>query len=256
MDEQSGVPVRRLTPLFMQYGVDALIAGHDEMWERSSLTGTEVLADGSERSHTLHVLDVGIAGDGLRGPQAGLSNPHQRFLAHTDAPEQWQNGVLVAGGKHYGHLEIDVLPTGAGAWQAVLKPVHVFPLLDGANALLGVERRLYDDVITLSTMTPTVVREQAVAAGEALFEQPFPNPFNSSVLLRFNLAQTTVVQLDVYDMAGQRVRRLLQTSRAAGPQAVEWDGTDAGGSPVASGVYLFRLEAGALRDTVEAALIR
>lgn len=151
LDEQSGVPVRELTPLFLRYGVDAIIAGHDEMWERSEIDGTELQTDGSEGHHTLHIYDVGIGGDGLRGPETGLENPHQKFLVHTDAPEVWEDGILLSGGKHYGHLEVDVQATEAGRWQAVLKPVYIFPLLDRDGRLLSFERRLYDDTVTLNS---------------------------------------------------------------------------------------------------------
>ena len=126
-DTQSAVPVRALTPLFLRYGVDAVLAGHDEIWEHSEIAGEEVGPNGLGRSHTVHFYDVGIGGDGLRGLQAGLVNPFQRFLAHRDAPEVWEEDVLVAGGKHYGHLEVDVLPLEDGRWQAVLKPVYIFP---------------------------------------------------------------------------------------------------------------------------------
>ncbi len=256
-DTQSGVPVRSLTPLFHQYGVDALIAGHDEMWERSELDGTEVLPDGSRVAHTLQVYDVGIAGDGLRGPEVGLHNPYQRFFAHTDAPEVWVEGRLLSGGKHYGHLEVDVLRTGTGGWQAVLKPVYIFPLMD-TDHLQSVERRLYGDVVTLTSAprATAVLGEERVAAAASAFEQPYPNPFNGSVLLRFSLATATTVHVDVYDVAGQRVRRLLHEARGAGHHAVEWDATDDAGGALASGIYLFRLQAGALMDTVAAALIR
>jgi 3',5'-cyclic AMP phosphodiesterase CpdA len=149
LDDQSGVPVRELTPLFLSYGVDAVIAGHDEMWERSEIEGKQVQADGSEVPHILHIYDVGIGGDGLRGPEQGLENPQQKFLVHTDAPEVWVDGILVSGGKHYGHLEVDVQETEMGGWQAVLKPVHVFPLLNRAGELSSFERRLYDDTVTL-----------------------------------------------------------------------------------------------------------
>ncbi|MCH8807742.1 MAG: metallophosphoesterase [Planctomycetes bacterium] len=149
-DTQSGVPVRSLTPLFLRYGVDAIIAGHDELWERSEIDGVEILPGGEERAHTLHVYDVGIAGDGLRGPEGGLTNPQQKFLVHTDAPEQWRNGVLVEGGKHYGHLEVDVYPLEDGGWQAELRPVHVFPLFESPSRYVRSERRLYDDVQILT----------------------------------------------------------------------------------------------------------
>lgn len=258
VDSQSGVPVRSLTPLFMRYGVDALIAGHDEIWERSEIEGRQLLADGTERPHRLQVFDVGIAGDGLRAPEPGLTNPYQKFLVHSDVPEVWVDGILQSGGKHYGHLEVDVLRTAAGGWQAVMKPVYAFPLLDSQGVLQSVERRLYDDIVTLTDGRATAVlaSTQSSVPEKTGFEQPFPNPFNSTVLLRFALPTAEDVRVMVYDMAGQRLRRLLHSSRPAGHHAVEWDGRDGQGDPVASGVYLFRLEAGSLVDTVEAALVR
>lgn len=151
-DPQSGVPVRALTELFLRHGVDAVLAGHDEMFERSEIAGVERLPHGAERPHTLQVYDLGVCGDGLRAPEPGLANPYQKFLAHRDAPELWQDGVLVDGGKHYGHLEVTVTPMPGSGWQAVLEPVYVFPRMarDGSDIRVrGHERRVYDDVITL-----------------------------------------------------------------------------------------------------------
>lgn len=149
-NNQSGVPVRSLTPLFMRYGVDAVFAGHDEMWERSEVTGIEIKPDGHRRDHSIHFYDVGIGGDGLRGPEAGLENPYQQFLAHKDTPEIWQDSLLIGGGKHYGHLEVDVEPLPNGDWQAILKPVYVFPTFNKEEKIYdGYERRVYDDIIIL-----------------------------------------------------------------------------------------------------------
>jgi 3',5'-cyclic AMP phosphodiesterase CpdA len=151
-DPQSGVPLRALTELFLRHGVDAVLAGHDEMFERSEIAGTERLPHGAQRPHTLQVYDLGVCGDGLRAPEPGLSNPYQKFLAHSDAPERWQDGVLVDGGKHYGHLEVTVTPLSGSGWQAVLEPVYVFPRMQRDGSAIRVrdhERRVYDDVITL-----------------------------------------------------------------------------------------------------------
>ena len=150
-DNQSGVPVRLLTPIFMRYGVDAVFSGHDEMWERSEISGIEIKPDGSEEVHTIHFYDVGIGGDGLREPIEGLDNPYQKFLVHTDVPEVWENGVLISGGKHYGHLEVDILPQDNDTWQAILKPIYIFPLLDtDGTTYSGYARRIYDDQIILT----------------------------------------------------------------------------------------------------------
>jgi len=144
-DNQSGVPVRVLTPLFEKYGVDAVFAGHDEMYERS-------LVDG------IHFYDAGIGGDGLRGPYFGkdgkykvdMDNPHQQFLAHLDAPEEWKGKQLVSGGKHYGHLEVNVFQDKQGVWTTEISPVYVFPVMNKEGEVTGWERRVYDDVVTLT----------------------------------------------------------------------------------------------------------
>ncbi len=169
-DKQSGIPMRILTPLFMQYGVDAVFAGHDEMYEHSIITGgLEQLPKSDDeqtpqtRPHDLHVLDVGIAGDGLRGPYFGPggrhenfgNNPYQVFLAHNNAPELWDGKRLVSGGKHYGHVEVNVTQTTAGQWQATLTPVYIFPLMNDQGEVTAWERRVYDDEVTLTNATTT-----------------------------------------------------------------------------------------------------
>jgi flagellar hook assembly protein FlgD len=68
-----------------------------------------------------------------------------------------------------------------------------------------------------------------------------PNPFNPSTRIQFTLAQDDHVQLQVLDLAGRRVRTLLLEPRSAGLHEVVWDGRDALGRRVASGVYLYRI---------------
>ena len=149
LDPLSGLPLRALSPLFLHYGVDALFTGHDEMYERSAVPGRERLPDGTLRDHVLQVYDVGVAGDGLRAPVEAAHNPFRAFLAHDDSPERWENGVLVDGGKHYGHLEVNVEPVGAAGWRAQLDMVYLFPLLGSDGKVEGFERRLYDDRVVL-----------------------------------------------------------------------------------------------------------
>lgn len=146
---QSGIAMRVLVPLMLRSGVDAVFSGHDELLERSLVTGTERLPDGGERPHELHFYDAGIGGDGLRGPVANFDNPHQQFLAHDDAPEVWDGKRLVSGGKHYGHLEVNVAPGEDGEWTARIEPVHAFPLMDGEGRVTGWERRIYEDTVVL-----------------------------------------------------------------------------------------------------------
>ena len=149
-DILSALPLRVLTPLFIEYCVDAVFNRHDEMYEHSILSGFEIAPGGDSREHDTHFYDIGIAGDGLRGPVKNAKNPHRVFLAHTDAPEVYgSNGVLKDGGKHYGHLEINVERNQDGFWKAQVDAVYIFPLINSDGLVTGFERRLYNDSVTL-----------------------------------------------------------------------------------------------------------
>jgi len=69
----------------------------------------------------------------------------------------------------------------------------------------------------------------------------YPNPFNPKTTIRFELAASAHARLAVHDLAGRLVRVLVDESLPAGEHAAVWDGRDASGARVASGVYLYRL---------------
>jgi hypothetical protein len=74
--------------------------------------------------------------------------------------------------------------------------------------------------------------------------QNHPNPFNPSTLIRFTVPEPTFVRLTVIDVRGREVASLLAEIVPAGVREVLWDGRDANGNSVGSGVYFSRLYAG------------
>ncbi len=160
---QAGTPMRVYQPMLEEFGVVAVLSGHSEIWERSYVD-----LDGDGRG--VHHIDVGMAGDGLRGPLSGLDifntalvnriNPYLAFIPHRDAPEMWVERTapdgttwneLVGGGRHYGHLVADLKrvhgdPT---VWAILtLTPVYSFPKFDAFGRATGeTERRVYADVL-------------------------------------------------------------------------------------------------------------
>ncbi len=136
--EHSGLPLRALSGLFRDNLVRAVFTAHEEMYEHS-------FADG------VHYFEVGIGGDGLRAPFPSLFNDKQIFVADDHAPERWRGDTLVAGGKHYGHVEVNVERKADGDGYTVrIEPAYAFPILDPAapGTVAGWERRTYDDVLT------------------------------------------------------------------------------------------------------------
>lgn len=90
--------------------------------------------------------------------------------------------------------------------------------------------------------TPTAVIEDMDVHVATALEPVYPNPFNSIVRVPFTIANEKDVELTVYDLLGHQVRSLVSARLAPGRHEAEWDGIDATGQPVASGVYFARLD--------------
>jgi hypothetical protein len=71
-----------------------------------------------------------------------------------------------------------------------------------------------------------------------------PNPFNATTTLRIGLPAASEVSIDIFDVAGRRVRSERVSSAAAGWRDVRIEARDAGGNALASGVYFYRVQAG------------
>ena len=89
----------------------------------------------------------------------------------------------------------------------------------------------------------TVVEEQPDPPAFEL-AQNYPNPFNGKTVLSYRLSRPGPVAMTLYGINGQVVRHLVNEAAAAGKHRVVWDGRDAAGRMVASGVYFARLQVG------------
>jgi len=110
---------------------------------------------------------------------------------------------------------------------------------DGDLDLTGVDE--VDDWLYLfENISPwSPVDETPDAA--ARLQQNYPNPFNPTTTIRFDLPSRGEVELVIYDASGARVAIIARGFYPAGSHTVRWNGTDASGARVASGVYFYRL---------------
>ena len=83
-----------------------------------------------------------------------------------------------------------------------------------------------------------------------------PNPFNPTTSVSFDVDLDAHVSLAIYDIAGSRVRTILDRRMLSGSYTERWDGRDEHGKPVASGVYVCRLMVGARTLSQKAVLLR
>jgi len=74
--------------------------------------------------------------------------------------------------------------------------------------------------------------------------QNYPNPFNSSTQIKYFLPRTTHVNITVFNVAGQHVITIVDDLEPAGDYSIVWEGDRADGSPLPSGIYFYRIQAG------------
>ncbi len=87
-------------------------------------------------------------------------------------------------------------------------------------------------------------------------EQNYPNPFNPRTVIRFDLPKRSDVHLTIYNLAGQKVKEIVNGELGPGVFAADWDGTNETGEAVATGVYLYRLDADSFTQTKKMVLMK
>jgi hypothetical protein len=84
---------------------------------------------------------------------------------------------------------------------------------------------------------------------EYSLSQNYPNPFNPTTRIQFSIPESANVTLTIYDITGREVTRLINEPLGTGTYTATWDGRNANGHIISSGVYLYRITAGSFVDT-------
>lgn len=127
---------------------------------------------------------------------------------------------------------------------------------------LGGDDNWFNDTLTAHVRAVSSVGSHAKGDGTGVqrdyfLGQCYPNPFNAATTIEFSIRERSHVTLQIYNIAGQRVRTLVDEDRAPGVHAdVTWDGRDNDGRPVASGIYFYRLTAQGFTQTKKMILLK
>ena len=193
------------------------------------------------------IPDMGLTGDpgnnDFRGPGTGYPGLANNFhitaldpVSDIYAQENWW-GTENASQIQARIMVIDLPPTGSGS-------VLFQPCLEEApEGSPGAGGKKDPD------------RPKLISRGTHL-EQNYPNPFNPMTTIRFKLEERSEVTLSVFDASGRLVRELANTQLEAGIHERMWDGADAHGNRVASGIYFYRLTMGSNVETKKMVLLK
>lgn len=109
---------------------------------------------------------------------------------------------------------------------------------------------------TTTASAPTSVEGITLIPSAFELSQNYPNPFNPETVIRYELLKNTRVELAIYNLMGQRIRVLVSENQSTGSYQTMWNGTDDAGLPVSSGVYLYELRAGDIRQSKKMVLLQ
>ncbi|MGI9175045.1 MAG: ScyD/ScyE family protein [Rhodothermales bacterium] len=113
-----------------------------------------------------------------------------------------------------------------------------------------------DEAGNVRTCDPVLTTVSADLPEQFELGQNWPNPFNPTTRIAFKLAEHADVRLTVYDVVGREVATLVREPMEAGTYEVEWEGTDAAGRALPSGLYLYRITAGTFVETRTMTLLK
>jgi DNA-binding beta-propeller fold protein YncE len=190
------------------------------------------------------------------------------FLPDRTFPVDAQDSAVVVGGAilgqatksgqgHLGTLSFEVLDGFVDQTQVRITEV----ITRHPDGRVEVDAAGYAALLVASSRAyfPSAVEEDRTAIAlpqRAQLLQNFPNPFNASTTLRYQLGQAGPVRLDLFDMSGQRIRTLVQAFQSAGFYTVSWDGANQQGQPVSTGLYLLWLQAEQATQTRKLLLVK
>jgi hypothetical protein len=143
------------------------------------------------------------------------------------------------------------VPSGDGSYRVCLQggveQLRWDVLADGSWELVvggAVTPLIGSGTVAVSDGAEVVLRQRSSIPQATVLHGAYPNPFNPTTTLRYDLAQAGDVYLQVYSVTGQLVRQLAAGSQAAGMHQIEWDGRDDSGIVVGNGIYLAKLQTG------------
>lgn len=115
---------------------------------------------------------------------------------------------------------------------------------------------IFEFIKILKDYIPTSITSEPLVPNPFLLDQNWPNPFNPSTNISFTLQKAAFVQLNVYNIRGEKIKTLVIGEKSRGKHSFVWYGKNDYDMSVSSGTYIYRLKAGELTETKKMILIR
>ena len=127
--------------------------------------------------------------------------------------------------------------------------------MDSSSAGLYV---VFDALRFVNTANANITDEksQQVFPTDIILHPAYPNPFNTSTALNYQLFANSMVKIDIFNILGYRVKTVLNEKQAPGYKTIVWDGKNERGLPVGAGLYFYQLQTPTYIHTKKMVLVR
>lgn len=115
---------------------------------------------------------------------------------------------------------------------------------------------IFEDTSVIAVTTDIKDEIGSTLPDTYMLTQNYPNPFNPSTTIEYSLPVRSDVTIEILNILGQRVKRLVDKEQAAGNYQVVWDSRNDSGQRVATGIYFYRLTADGFTKTKKMLLLR
>jgi hypothetical protein len=128
----------------------------------------------------------------------------------------------------------------------------------GKVVAAGSNNQEIKNIDTLISTTPVAVLSEKDKMLPSCFTlgQNYPNPFNPSTKINIAISHTSHVRVTIYTMLGQEIKTLFNGQIQAGERTLHWDGRDQDGQGLASGIYMYRMDAENFIETKKMMLLK
>ena len=141
-------------------------------------------------------------------------------------------------------LYIEGLPSVSGVWDVMAT--------DGVSNTFSFNGPFK---LTIDASSVSISDEENLPVKFALHEN-YPNPFNPTTRIRYDLPQDGNVKMVIYDLKGRKIRDLINRNQNAGFHLTTWDGTNNAGQIVSTGVYIYQIRSGSFIQSKKMLLMK
>ena len=172
--------------------------------------------------------------DGFNLAKAGYWQINQDTTATFNANIYFSPDNLLDSGINLNELRILKRENASENWTELTTTVEE---IEGKDMIAAINVQSFSDFIIAQKLNSTSIRPEDVQVNGFRLLPAYPNPFNPTTTLRYQLPEVSDVELSIYNVQGQRVKTLVNETQSQGSYQVEFDASN-----FSSGVYFYRIK--------------